>query len=204
MALGGLGDVDVEVDAEDGVLCGETGGENRGRALWKGFLLSVWTRGSNVGSVKFTGVGVMVRRGVRERSEDEAVGVSSPLCSDSDEDDHKLGDGGGLVHAYEFGSCKLNMDAVCDNCGWCLEGEWRTVGGRHGDVCMIYSNPAVRGKICHFEKRTAPQQRSGRHYCKAAMSELEAVEEYENGAETRTAKIQSQEILVGYVSTTAL
>jgi len=125
--LGGLGEVDFDVDVEEeGVLWGETGGEKLGRALWKGFLLMVRFRGSNVGRVKFICVGVMLRRG-EERSEDEAVGVSSPLCSDEDEDDHRLGEGTGLVHAYEVGSCRLNMDVVCDNCGGFLEGELRSV-----------------------------------------------------------------------------
>jgi hypothetical protein len=99
VALDGVGDVDFEVEVEDeGVLCGETGGENFGRSLWNGFLLKVGNRGcSKFGMVKLICVGVVVRCG-EERSDEEAVGVSSPLCSESvDEEPHTLGEGGGLV-----------------------------------------------------------------------------------------------------------
>jgi hypothetical protein len=52
---------------------------------------------SKLGIEKVICVGVVVRCG-EERSDEEAVGVNSPLCSESvDEEPHRLGDGGGLV-----------------------------------------------------------------------------------------------------------
>lgn len=105
-------DFEVVVE-EEGVLCGETGGENLGRSLWNGFLLRVGNRDcSKFGVEKLICVGVVVRCG-EEMSDEEAVGVNSPLCSESvDEEPHTLGGGGGLVRWYVVKSCKLNMEVV--------------------------------------------------------------------------------------------